>query len=117
MLVGAGVSVSAEISFCDRLIIAGNLEASLHECRDLEIAAGGSFKGNATVAAAEIKGRFYGDLVTHKRVIIHPSAHVSGSITYGEIEIMSGAQVAGILMPDSKAGTTSMPPAFARRET
>jgi cytoskeletal protein CcmA (bactofilin family) len=117
MMVGAEVSVCAEISFCDRLVVAGNLEASLHECRELEIYLGGAFKGNATVATVEIKGRFDGDLVARKRVIIHPTACVSGSITYGEIEVMRGAQVAGILMPDKKADTTSLPPAFAIRQT
>jgi cytoskeletal protein CcmA (bactofilin family) len=117
MLVGAHVSVSVEISFCDRLIVEGSVEASLNECRELEIAAGGSFHGNATVAIAEIKGRFDGDLVARKRLIIHPNAYVSGSITYGEIEIKSGAQVAGILMPAKKADTGSLAPAFAIRET
>jgi cytoskeletal protein CcmA (bactofilin family) len=116
MLVGAHVSVSAEISFCDRLVVAGSLEASLHECRELEIDVGGNFKGNATVASAEIKGRFDGDLVARKRIVIHPTAYVSGSITYGEIEIKIGAQVTGVLMP-IKPNTSSLPSAFAIRET
>ena len=117
MVIGAYVSVSAEISFCDRLIVAGSLEASLHECRELEIVAGGSFKGNATVASAEIKGRFEGVLVARKGIVIHSTACVSGSITYGELEIENGAQVAGILMPDQKADKNSLPPAFAIRRT
>jgi cytoskeletal protein CcmA (bactofilin family) len=117
MLVGAQVSVSADIQFCDRLLVAGTLEASLHECRELDIAVDGSFKGNATVAIAEIRGRFEGDLVARKRIIIHATAYVTGSITYGEIEIKSGAQVGGILMPENKTEDHSLPPAFAIRKT
>lgn len=117
MLVGAQVSVSADIKFCDRLLVAGTLEASLHECRELDIAVGGRFKGNATVAIAEIRGRFEGDLVARKRIVIHATAYVSGSITYGEIEIKSGAQVGGILMPENKTEDLSLPPAFAIRKT
>jgi cytoskeletal protein CcmA (bactofilin family) len=116
MLVGAEVSLSAEISFCDRLVISGNLEASLDECRALEVAAGGSLKGNATVATAEIRGRFDGVLFARKGIVIHSTACVSGSITYGELEIKKGAQVAGILMPDQKAHKNSLPPAFATRQ-
>jgi cytoskeletal protein CcmA (bactofilin family) len=114
MVVGAHVSVSGDIAFCDTLRVAGNVEASLHECRELEISAGGMFKGNATAGAAQIRGRFEGDLVVRKRLIIHSTAYVSGSITYGAIEIRSGAEVAGILMPDRKAGTSSLPPTFAK---
>lgn len=116
MVVGAQVSLSADIRFCDRLLVAGNLEASLHECRELEIAVGGSFKGNATVATAEIKGRFEGDLVARKRIRIHSTAYVSGSITYGEIETTSGAKIAGVLMPHTKADQNLLPPAFTIRE-
>ena len=114
MIVGAHVSMSGDISFCDRLIVGGIVEATLHECRDFEISVGGTFKGNAVVTDADIRGRFEGDLVARKKVIIHPTACVSGAITYGEIEIRSGAEVAGILMPDKKAGTTWLPPAFAK---
>lgn len=117
MLVGANVSISGEIRFCDRLVVAGTVEASLHECRELEITVGGSFKGNATVATAEIKGRFEGDLVANKRLAIQSTAYVSGSITYIELEIRTGAEVAGILMPKKKNRMESLPPAFAKRET
>ena len=117
MVVGADVSISGEISFCDRLVVAGRVEASLHECRGLEITVGGSFKGNATVATAEIKGQFEGDLVARKKIVIHSTAYVSGSITYGELEINSGAEVTGILMADKKNRMEFLPPAFANRET
>jgi cytoskeletal protein CcmA (bactofilin family) len=53
MIVGREVLLSADITFCDRLVIAGNVEASLHECRELEISGTGVFKGNAKVANAE----------------------------------------------------------------
>ena len=116
MVVGADVSISGDIGFCDRLVVAGRVEASLHECRDLELFVGGTFKGNAVVADADLRGRFEGDLVARKKVTIYPTACVSGSITYGEIEIMSGAEVTGILLPDKK-NLEFLPPAFAKRAT
>jgi cytoskeletal protein CcmA (bactofilin family) len=116
MVVGGGVSLSAEISFCDRLVIKGNVEASLHECRELEISTTGLFKGNAKVMNAEISGRFEGDLFVRKRLIIRASGYVAGSITYEELEIECGGRVTGILMHESKSSTSLLPqPAFAKR--
>ena len=95
---------------------AGNVEASLHECRELEISNQGVFQGNAAVAVAEIRGRFEGDLVVRKRLVIRSTGRISGSITYGEIEIESGAEVAGILMPGKENGMKLLLPAFAKRQ-
>lgn len=115
MIVGRGVSLSGDIRLCDRLIVGGNLEASIHECRELEVLSSGVFRGNATVATAEIRGSFEGDLVVRSRLVIRSGAHVSGSLTYGDLEIESGAEVAGILMPDKRRSTNFLPPAFATR--
>jgi cytoskeletal protein CcmA (bactofilin family) len=116
MVVGGGVSLSAEISFCDRLVIKGYVEASLHECRELEISTTGLFKGNAKVMNAEISGRFEGDLFVRKRLLIRASGYVAGSITYEELEIECGGRVTGILMHESKSSTSLLPqPAFAKR--
>src|SRR5207302_4423968 len=38
LLVGRGVSLSGEITTCERLTVEGNVEANLHECRDIDIA-------------------------------------------------------------------------------
>src|SRR3954451_22656507 len=115
MIVGREFSLSADITFCDRLVVNGNVEASLHECRELEITRTGVFNGNAKVADAEISGRFEGDLVVRKRLVIRASGHVSGSITYGELEVERGGKVTGILMHESKNTTLLLAePAFAR---
>ena len=45
MVVGIGVTVSGDIRFCDRLVLEGNLEASVHEGRELQISRGGVFRG------------------------------------------------------------------------
>jgi cytoskeletal protein CcmA (bactofilin family) len=115
LIVGSGVLLCADIDFCDRLVVGGDLEASVHECRQLEISLKGKFRGNATVATADIAGQFKGDLVVRKRLVVRSTGHVSGSITYREIEIEAGAEVAGILMPERKTGTSFLPAAFATR--
>jgi cytoskeletal protein CcmA (bactofilin family) len=100
MVVGSGVSLSGDVNLCDRLIISGTLEASIHEGRELEILPTSVFRGNATVMTADIRGRFEGDLEVRKRLIVRSTGHVAGSITYREMAVEAGAEVAGILMPD-----------------
>ena len=95
LLVGRGVSLSGEISACERLIIEGNVEANLHECRDIDIAETGLFKGAATIDNAEVRGRFDGELIVRKRLLIRATGHVAGKITYAEIEIEHGARISG----------------------
>src|SRR5258708_27559611 len=51
MIVGRDISLSGDIKSCNRLVVEGSVEATLHECRDMEIAEGGSFKGNASIDA------------------------------------------------------------------
>ena len=45
----------------------------------------------------EVRGRIEGDLVVRKRLLIRAGGHVSGTITYGEIEIESGGKITGLI--------------------
>ena len=87
--------MSGEITSCDKLIIEGSVEANLNNCRDVEIAESGLFKGSASIEEAEIQGRFEGNLVVRKRLLIKASGRVSGTIRYGQIEIECGGQISG----------------------
>lgn len=95
LAVGQGVSLSGEVRSCARLIIEGNVEANLHDCHDVDIAETGFFKGVASIDNAEVRGRFEGDLVVRKRLLIRATGHVSGKITYSEIEIEQGGRISG----------------------
>jgi len=95
LLVGRGVSLSGEITACERLIVEGKVEANLHECRDIEIAESGLFKGAATIDNAEVRGRFDGELTVRKRLLVRATGHVAGKVTYAEIEIEHGGKISG----------------------
>ena len=83
MIVGQGIVLSGDIKSCNRLVVEGTLDAELHDCRHLEIAEHGTFKGNASVEECEVSGRFEGELVVSKRLLIRTAGHVSGTISYG----------------------------------
>ena len=95
LIVGHGVSLSGEITACARLIIEGNVEANLHDCHDVDIAETGFFKGAASIDNAEVRGRFEGELVVRKRLLIRATGRVSGKIAYSEIEIEHGGKISG----------------------
>ena len=97
MIVGREISLSGDIRSCNRLVVEGSVEATLHDCREIEIAEGGLFKGNASIEQAEVRGQFEGELVVSKRLLIRASGYVSGTISYGEIEIERGERVSGAI--------------------
>ena len=106
LTVGREITLSGEITSCDKLIIEGSVEANLNNCRDVEIAETGLFKGSASIEEAEIQGRFEGNLVVRKRLLIKASGRVSGTIRYGQIEIECGGQISGDIQaqPTSEVG-------------
>jgi cytoskeletal protein CcmA (bactofilin family) len=104
--VGREITLSGEINSCDKLFIEGSVEANLTNCRDVDIAEGGLFKGSASIEEAEVRGRFEGNLVVRKRLLIKASGRVSGTIRYGQIEIECGGQISGDIQsqPAGEAG-------------
>ena len=95
LLVGREITLSGEITHCDQLVVEGSVEAHLTDCRSIDIAESGFFKGSTTIEAAEVSGRFEGDLVVRKRLLIKSTGRVVGTIRYGQIEIECGGQIVG----------------------
>jgi cytoskeletal protein CcmA (bactofilin family) len=95
LIVGREIALSGEITSCDKLIVEGSVEANLQNCHDVDIAESGLFKGSATIDEIEVRGRFEGNLVVRKRLLIRATGRVSGTIRYGQIEIECGGQITG----------------------
>ncbi len=107
--VGPEITLSGEINSCDKLFVEGSVEANLTNCRDVDIAETGLFKGSASIEEAEVRGRFEGNLVVRKRLLIKATGRVSGTIRYGQIEIECGGQISGDIQaqPSGEAGETT----------
>ena len=116
LIVGREITLSGEITSCDMLIVEGSVEANLTNCRDVDIAESGLFKGSASIEDAEIRGRFEGNLVVRKRLLIKASGRVSGTIRYGQIEIECGGQISGDIQaqPSEEPSETIIDVASAR---
>jgi cytoskeletal protein CcmA (bactofilin family) len=95
LTVGREISLSGEIASCDSLIVEGSVEANLQNCRDVDIADSGLFKGTAEIDNADVRGTFEGNLIVRKRLLIRAGGLVSGTIRYGQIEVELGGQICG----------------------
>ena len=102
MIVGSGMSVSGSIISCDRLIAEGTVDAKLDDCKQVVVAETGVFKGDVSTENADVHGRFEGDLVVRKRLLVRSTGQVSGTITYGEIEIEAGGRISGAIQVDER---------------
>jgi cytoskeletal protein CcmA (bactofilin family) len=109
MIVGPGMAFAGEIGSCDRLIVEGSIDATLPKCQHVIIAEAGVFKGHASTENADVHGRFEGELVVRKRLLIRAGAQVSGKIIYGEIEIEAGGAISGTIEVATTAKQVSMP--------
>ena len=108
MRVGRGLKLSGKITGCDRLLVEGEVEATL-ECSIIELAEFGVFNGTATVDDAEISGRFDGALVVRKRLFIRERGQVSGKIRYGQLEVERGGRLSGDIGVDGAAASAGKP--------
>lgn len=95
LIVGREISLSGEITSCDKLIVEGSVEANLQNCHEIEIAESGLFKGTASIDEAEVRGRFEGELVVRRRLLIRSGGKVVGTIRYGQLEVEAGGELSG----------------------
>lgn len=84
----------AEITDCDTLVVEGRVEASV-DGRVIQIAEHGVIVGKVAIDIAEIRGRFEGDLMERKHLVIRATGQVSGKIRYGTIPIEEGGELSG----------------------
>lgn len=97
LVVGRDISLSGEIKACEKLIVDGQVEADLKDCKVLQINASGLYAGAAVVDQAEISGRFEGELTVRGRLVLRATGRISGQLCYNDIEIERGGKVVGTL--------------------
>src|SRR5436309_8265422 len=109
LIVGAGMSLSGTITSCDRLVAEGTVDAKLDGCQQVIVAQTGVFRGNVSTDNADVHGRFEGELVVQKRLLVRAGGQVAGTVSYGEIEIECGGKISGQIKPHDRAASSSKP--------
>jgi cytoskeletal protein CcmA (bactofilin family) len=97
LIIGPEISFVGEIAACKRLVVDGMVEATLQRCQELVVGERGFLKGQARTETAEVHGRVEGELTVRKLLRIRAAGQVSGTTTYGEIEIERGGRIVGQL--------------------
>jgi cytoskeletal protein CcmA (bactofilin family) len=107
LIVGPEITLSGEITACDRLVVEGSVHVTLNRTRAIEIAPSGRFtEGRAEVDEADIAGVYEGELTVRGLLLIRSTGRVSGRVRFGELEIERGGRLAGEvggLPPESSA--------------
>ena len=114
LIVGRDIAMAGEIRACDRLIVEGTVEAALNDCRVLEVAESGLFRGTAEVDTADISGNVDGELVVQGRLIIRSTGKIVGALRYGEMEIERGGQIVGYVELVNEPGSAERAAAPAK---
>lgn len=103
LTIGRGITMSGEIECCDHLYVEGTVEAALKGAKMLDIAESGVFYGTVEIEEATISGRFEGDLNVKGRLTVEATGIITGTISYGELQIEAGAIIDGRITPNAAA--------------
>ena len=95
LIVGRDIFFNGEIQSCDRLVVEGRVEVSMKDCREIEIAETGTFKGQVESDRADIRGNFEGDLTAREYLVVRATGRITGKVRFGELEIERGGQIVG----------------------
>ena len=95
LIIGPETSFVGTITACKRLVVGGLVEATLSRCQEVIVGKSGFLKGQARTETAEVEGRVEGELTVRKLLRIRAAGQVSGTTTYGEIEIERGGRILG----------------------
>ncbi len=109
LVVGPDISLNGEITTCDILVVEGNVQAALKDCKQIEIAPSGAFKGNAEIDTAVIAGNFEGNLTVRNRLHVMPGGKIIGSVRYGVIQVDAGGEINGDVQSLSSAPRANAP--------
>jgi cytoskeletal protein CcmA (bactofilin family) len=114
LTVGPNIKLKgAEINDCDTLVVEGHVEASM-DSKTLEILKSGSYEGTVSIDIAEIHGKFSGNLTARKKLIVHGTGWVTGTVRYGSLLVSEGGVVSGdVASLDATKGSDGQTNLFA----
>ena len=105
LIVAREIVLKCEISQCDRLVVEGHVEATMKDCKEIDIAETGTFKGHVEFDRADISGIFEGELTAREHLVVRATGRVTGTVRFGELEIERGGQVIGDMQVYSNGKT------------
>jgi cytoskeletal protein CcmA (bactofilin family) len=97
LVISRNIKVSGEISGCERLVVEGEVDATMTGLVALEVSVTGKVSGKAEVDSAVVHGSFDGTLIVHGHLEIPSGASVHGTISYQTVMVANGAKLSGTI--------------------
>ena len=94
LLIGAGVIARGTLTAPGLIEIDGDVDGILN-ARSINITINGVVNGNTTADNIRVAGKLMDTSTAHHSLLVESSGEVTGTITYGDLEIRKGGNIAG----------------------
>lgn len=110
LVIYRGIQLKGSLQDVEKLIVEGTVEIEKLSAKELIVAHGGHFKGNAEVDIAEISGALDGEILAKTNLHIFSTGHLNGNATCRRLQVDDGGEIVGsldMLSPSSTHTPTS----------
>lgn len=108
LTVGRAIRLNGTIEACDYLVVEGYVDATLPKAGRLDVMHCGTFIGTVVTEQAVIAGRFDGDLTVSGRLTVRSTAHISGTVRYGALDVEPGATLDAALVRNAPSAAPAV---------
>ncbi len=111
LVVGRGISVQGMVQDAERLVVEGQVEATMIHATELSVSPGGLFKGEVQVEDAEIAGTIDGTVNARGSLVVRGTGIVLGTARCRRLQVEDGGQITGRIemITDSKPSAAPRP--------
>ena len=95
LVVGRGISLQGMVQDAERLVVEGQVEASMIHAAELSVSAGGLFKGEIEVEDAEVSGTVDGTVTARGNLVVRSTGVVLGTARCRRLQVEDGGQITG----------------------
>jgi len=95
LVVGRGISVQGMVQDAERLVVEGQMEATMIHAHELAVTGGGIFKGEIEVEDAEISGTIDGTVTARGNLVVRATGVVLGTARCRRLQVEDGGQITG----------------------
>jgi cytoskeletal protein CcmA (bactofilin family) len=95
LVVGRGISLQGIVQDAERLVVEGQVEATMIHAAELAVSPGGVFKGEVEVEDAEVAGTIEGTITARGNLIVRATGVVLGTARCRRLQVEDGGQITG----------------------
>ena len=94
LLIGAGVIAKGTITASGLIEIDGSVDGIM-TANAINVTTNGTVSGTTTASNIRVAGQLMDTSTAHQSLLIESTGQVTGDITYGDLEIRKGGNIAG----------------------